>query len=139
MRAAPPALPASRRLGQLPSSLRSLASDDRVDRARHGTGRAYRDLVRAIAGRVDAAADLVLRPRSEQDVVDCLGWAGEHRVPVVPFGGGTGVVGGVEPRGLDAPVSLDLTQLSGLVEVDEVSRAVRLRAGTLGPAAEAAL
>lgn len=134
-----PALPPSRRLAQLPSSLRFLASDDPVERARHGTGRAYRDLVRAIAGRVDAPADLVLRPRDEQDVVDCLSWASEHAVPVVPFGGGTSVVGGVEPRGLDAAVSLDLTGLTGLVEVDEFSRAVRLRAGTLGPAAEAAL
>lgn len=134
-----PDLPPSRRRAQLPPSLRALASDDPVDRARHGTGRAYRDLVRALAGRVDSPADLVLRPRDEQDVVDALSWASEVGAPVVPFGGGSSVVGGVEPRGLDAAVSLDLSRLTGLVEVDARSRAVRLRAGTFGPDVERAL
>jgi alkyldihydroxyacetonephosphate synthase len=137
--AAVPALPPSRRLTELPPSLRALASDDPVDRARHAFGRSYRDLVRAMAGQVDSPPDLVLRPADEQDVVDLLSWASETGAPVVPFGGGSSVVGGVEPRGLDAAVSLDLSRLAGLVEVDEVSRAVQLRAGTFGPAAEAAL
>ena len=137
--AEPPALPPSRRLATLPPSLRALASDDPVDRARHGVGRSYRDLVRAMAGRIDSPPDLVLRPTDEQGVVDALSWASEVGAPVVPFGGGSSVVGGVEPRGLDAAVSLDLSRLAGLVEVDEVSSAVRLRAGTFGPAAEAAL
>ena len=134
-----PELPRSRRLAGLPPSLRDLASDEPVDRARHGTGRAYRDLVRGLRGQVDSPPDLVLRPRTERDVVDVLDWASGSDVPVVPFGGGTSVVGGVEPRGLDAAVSLDLGRLSGLLEVDAVSRAVRLGAGTLGPDAESAL
>ena len=135
----PPALPPSRRLASLPPSLRAMASDDPVDRARHAVGRSYRDLVRAMAGRIDSPPDLVLRPTDEQGVVDALSWASDVGAPVVPFGGGSSVVGGVEPRGLDAAVSLDLSRLAGLVEVDEVSRAARLRAGTFGPAAEAAL
>ena len=134
-----PELPPSRRLAQLPPSLRALASDDPVDRARHGFGRSYRDLVRAMAGRVDSPPDLVLRPADEKGVVDALSWCSDVGAAVVPFGGGSSVVGGVEPRGLDAAVSLDLSRLAGLVEVDAVSRAVRLRAGTFGPAAEAAL
>jgi alkyldihydroxyacetonephosphate synthase len=134
-----PPLPPSRRLAQLPASLRPLASDDPVDRARHAFGRSYRDLVRAMAGQVDCPPDLVLRPVDEQCVVDVLSWASEVGAPVVPFGGGSSVVGGVEPRGLDAAISLDLSRLAGLVEVDPASRAVRLRAGTFGPAAEAAL
>ena len=137
--APPPSLPPSRRLAQLPGSLRALASDDPVDRARHGIGRSYRDLVRGIRGELDAAPDLVLRLLDEQGVADVLHWASATGTPVVPFGGGSSVVGGVEPRGLDAAVSLDLSRLSGLVEVDSTSRAVRLRAGTLGPAAETAL
>ena len=134
-----PELPPSRRIATLPSSLRGLASEDPVDRARHAVGRSYRDLVRAMAGRIDSPPDLVLRPGDEQDVVDVLSWASEVGAPVVPFGGGSSVVGGVEPRGLDGAVSLDLSRLAGLVEVDDASRAVRLRAGTFGPAAEAAL
>ena len=132
-------LPPSRHLASLPKSLRTLASDDPVDRARHAVGRSYRDLVRAMAGRIDSPPDLVLRPADEQGVVDVLDWASGSGVPVVPFGGGSSVVGGVEPRGLVGAVSLDVSQLTGLVEVDEVSRAVRLRAGTFGPAAEGAL
>ena len=134
-----PDLPPSRHLATLPPSLRHLASDDPEDRARHGVGRSYRDLVRAMAGCLDSPPDLVLRPSDEQGVADVLSWATEHAVPVIPFGGGSSVVGGVEPRDLPAAVSLDLSRLTGLVEVDEVSRAVRLRAGTFGPAAESAL
>jgi len=122
-----------------PAALAAIASDDPVDRARHGLGRAYRDLVRGIRGQVDSPPDLVLRPADEQGVVDVLDWAAGARVAVVPFGGGTSVVGGVEPRDLGPAVSLDLSRLSGLVEVDATSRAVHLRAGTLGPAAEQAL
>ncbi len=132
-----PDLPPART--DLPSSLRPLASTDPADRARHGLGRSYRDLIRALRGELGAVPDLVLRPRTEQDVVDVLDWAGSADVPVIPYGGGTSVVGGVEPVGLDRAVSLDLQHLAGLVEVDPTSRAVRLRAGTLGPAAEEAL
>jgi len=132
-------LPSSRRRAALPPALRPLVSVDPVDRARHGLGRSYRDLVRGVRGQVPHPADLVLRPRSEADVAAALDWATSTGVPLVPFGGGTSVVGGVEPVGLDAPVSLDLGHLSGLLEVDTASRAVRLAAGTTGPAAEAAL
>ncbi len=123
----------------LPPSLAHLGSVEPTDRARHGIGRAYRDLVRGIRGALTEVPDVVVRPGCEQDVVDVLDWAAASGTAVVPYGGGTSVVGGVEPRGLDAAVSLDLSRLSGLVEVDAVSRAVRLRAGTTGPEAERAL
>jgi alkyldihydroxyacetonephosphate synthase len=134
-----PEIPPSARLGTLPPSLRELASEDPADRARHGLGRSYRDLVRALRADLAHVPDLVLRPRDEQDVTAVLDWASSTGTPVIPFGGGTSVVGGVEPVGLDRAVSLDLSRLAGLVEVDGASRAVRLRAGTLGPAAEEAL
>jgi alkyldihydroxyacetonephosphate synthase len=124
---------------QLPASLAHLASDDPQDRLRHGVGRAYRDLIRAIRSEQVDLPDLVVRPETEQDVTDVLDWASSSAVPVVPFGGGSSVTGGVEPRGLTGALSLDLSRLSGLVEVDATSRAVRLRAGTFGPAAEEAL
>jgi alkyldihydroxyacetonephosphate synthase len=132
-----PDLPAART--DLPAALQPIASTDPTDRARHGIGRSYRDLVRAIRGELATVPDVVLRPRTEQDVVDVLDWAGAAGAPVIPYGGGTSVVGGVEPVGLHGAVSLDLQRLAGLVEVDPTSRAVRLRAGTLGPAAEEAL
>jgi alkyldihydroxyacetonephosphate synthase len=135
--AADPSLAPPRRA--LPASLAHLGSDDPVDRQRHAIGRAYRDLIRGIRSELVDVPDLVVRPSSEQDVTDVLDWATRNEVPVIPFGGGTSVTGGVEPRGVTGAVSLDLSRLSGLLEVDACSRAVRLAAGTLGPAAEDAL
>jgi FAD binding domain len=71
-----------------------------------------------------------------------LDWAAQAQVAVVPFGGGTSVVGGVEPAVGDrfaGVVALDLGALVGVAEVDPVSRAARVLAGTTGPALEAAL
>lgn len=128
---------------RVPKALEEVTSTDELDRARHGIGRSYSDLVRGLRGDITDAPDAVLRPRTEAEVTAALEWASSGRVAVIPFGGGTSVVGGVEPRGLrdsfDTVVSLDLGALSGVVEVDEVSRAARVRAGTLGPDLETAL
>jgi alkyldihydroxyacetonephosphate synthase len=137
--AAVPDLPADRVSARLPASLASLASTISVDRARHSLGQAYRDVVRGIRGRVDHPVDAVLRPSTENDVVAVLDWCASNRVAVIPYGGGTSVVGGIEPRLADdwtGVVSLDLGELTGVAEVDEVSRAVRVRAGTPGPQLE---
>jgi alkyldihydroxyacetonephosphate synthase len=123
-----------------PAPLAAIASGDPLDRARHGLGRAYRDLVRGLRGRVDHPPDLVLRPRDEAEVAAALDWCGPAGIAVVPFGGGTSVVGGVEPAVGGAPaVSLDLGRLAGVAEVDPVARAARVLAGTAGPDLEAAL
>ncbi|WP_042431343.1 FAD-binding protein, partial [Streptacidiphilus anmyonensis] len=85
---------------QAPDALAELASQDLEDRVAHGHGQAFRDVVRCLLGRVDNVPDLVLRPRREQDVVDVLEWCANAGIALIPFGGGTSVVGGVEPRGL---------------------------------------
>jgi alkyldihydroxyacetonephosphate synthase len=130
-------LPAPRR--RPPAPLEPLASDAPLDRARHGLGRSYSDVVRGLRGCVDHPPDLVLRPRSEAEVAAVLDWCADEGVAVVPFGGGTSVVGGVEPAvgdGFAAVVSLDLGALCGVAEVDVVARAARVRAGTPGPVLE---
>jgi alkyldihydroxyacetonephosphate synthase len=122
-----------------PEALRPLASEAPLDRARHGLGRSYRDVVRGLRGQVEHPPDLVLRPRGEAEVTAVLDWCGDQGVALVPFGGGTSVVGGVEPAvgdGFAGAVSLDLGALSGVAEVDPVARAARVRAGTTGPALE---
>jgi alkyldihydroxyacetonephosphate synthase len=135
-----PDLPAPR--VALPRALAALGSAEPADRARHAFGRSYRDVVRGLRGQVEHPPDLVVRPATEQHVADLLDWAGGARVAVVPYGGGTSVVGGVEPAVGDAyaaAVSLDLGALSGVLEVDATSRAARIRAGTLGPDLERGL
>ncbi|MFE3324434.1 FAD-binding oxidoreductase [Streptomyces sp. NPDC059176] len=111
------------------------------DRASHTYGKAYRDVVRALHGDLAAAPDQVAFPRTEQDVVDVLDWAADADVAVVPYGAGSSVVGGVEYRADHhrGVVSLDLSRLDRVLEVDPISRAARIQAGTLGPALEAQL
>jgi alkyldihydroxyacetonephosphate synthase len=122
-----------------PPALREIAAADRRDRAAHAYGRSFCDVVRAFEGRVEHPPDLVLRPRSEAEVVAALDWCSEARVACIPFGGGTSVVGGVEPRvgdGYAGAVSLDMRAMGRVLEVDAVSRAARIEAGVLGPALE---
>jgi alkyldihydroxyacetonephosphate synthase len=110
------------------------------DRVRHATGCGYADLARLRGGRLDSAPDAVLLPADAVAVKRVLEICATEGIAVVPYGGGTSVVGGVEPlRGGHARlVSLDLARL-GDVEVDERSLTARLGAGLRGPEAEAAL
>jgi len=120
-----------------PGSLDTVCGSTTDERAAHTYGKAYRDVIRALRGDLAPAPDLVAYPRDEADVTAVLDWATAGGVAVVPYGGGTSVVGGVECRDRSRPVvSLDLSRLRGVVEVDEVSLAARIRAGTLGPAIE---
>ncbi|WP_320671180.1 FAD-binding oxidoreductase [Patulibacter defluvii] len=121
-----------------PAALADRCSDDPADRAAHAKGQAYRDVVRTLRGRIDHPPDLVARPRDERDVIDLLDWAAGAGVAVIPFGGGSSVVGGVEYRGDEhgAAVALDLTGLDRVLEVDPVSQAARIQGGALGPVLE---
>jgi alkyldihydroxyacetonephosphate synthase len=110
------------------------------DRVRRAAGRSYPDLVRLRTGALDGAPDAVLVPDSADRVEALLAACAESGVAVVPFGGGTSVVGGVAPvRGEHSRVvSLDLRRLAS-VEVDRRSLTARLGPGLSGPAAETAL
>jgi alkyldihydroxyacetonephosphate synthase len=125
-----------------PASLQARFSTDPYDRAAHTYGRSFRDLVRAFRRDYAHAPDLVAFPRDEGELVSVLDWCGDAGVAAIPFGGGSSVVGGVEPDvgdGYRGAVSVDLRQLAGVLEVDSTSRAARIAAGTLGPALEAQL
>jgi alkyldihydroxyacetonephosphate synthase len=121
---------------ELPSELDEICSVDSYDRAAHAYGKAYRDIVRAFRGRFDHPPDVVAFPRDETDVERLLEWCESVGAAVIPYGGGTSVVGGVEPR-FDGPaVSLDLGRLDQVLEVDPTSRAARIQGGAIGPALE---
>ena len=125
-----------------PASLSHLCSTDRRDRAAHTYGRSYRDVVRLLRGDLPHPPDLVAHPADESDVVALLDWCGSAGIAAIPFGGGSSVVGGVESDvgdGYAGVVSLDLTRLDRVVEVDRVSRAARIQAGALGPVLESQL
>ncbi|MFG2622622.1 FAD-binding oxidoreductase [Streptomyces sp. NPDC048507] len=124
-----------------PRSLARLVRADPADRAAHARGKAYRDVVRTLRGRPGRIPDLVARPADDRDVADLLEWAGGRGVAVVPYGGGSSVTGGVEYRGdaHRAVLSLDLTAMDRVLEVDAVGRAARIQGGALGPGLEARL
>jgi alkyldihydroxyacetonephosphate synthase len=129
----------------LPQSLIEAVGEANVftgaeDRIRHATGCGYADLARLRGGRLDAAPDAIVLPPDADAVPRVLEICAAEGVAVVPYGGGTSVVGGIEPlRGSHSRlVSLDLARLRD-VEVDERSLTARLGAGLRGPEAEAAL
>lgn len=119
-----------------PDSLAALCSDDVVDRAGHAHGKSFRDVVRNLQGRLDHVPDLIARPRTEQDVIDLLDWCAREAISVIPYGGGSSVVGGVEPRFDSACLTVDLTEMAAVLEVDRSGRAARIQAGTAGPRLE---
>lgn len=115
--------------------------DDGVEgRIRHAGGRSTPDLLRRRESHQDAP-DVVVRPADHDEVRACLDVAVARGIAVIPFGGGTSVVGALDPeRGAHhAVVSLDLRRLSGLIRLDEISGEAVLGAGTTGPEAEALL
>ncbi|WP_411102954.1 FAD-binding oxidoreductase [Streptomyces sp. cmx-4-9] len=118
-----------------PGSLAHLVDTDPQQRAAHAMGKAYRDVVRALRGRPGRFPDLVARPTDEQEVADLLDWAGDGQIAVIPYGGGSSVTGGVEYRGdaHRAVLSLDLTAMGRVLEVDTAGRSARIQAGALGP------
>ncbi|GGX76340.1 FAD-binding oxidoreductase [Streptomyces fructofermentans] len=124
---------------EVPAALAPLASHDARDRLAHSHGQAFRDVVRALLGRLPHVPDLVVRPTSEAEVLHVLEWCGDAGIAVVPYGGGSSVVGGVEPRVGDeytGVVSLDLTSMDRVLAIDRTSRAALVQAGALGPRLE---
>ena len=111
------------------------------DRLLHAGGKSTLDLLRRKDTGVQDAPDAVLLPGGpdgEQAVAAILRYCSEHRIAVVPFGGGTSVVGGLDPLtgGMRAVVALDLRRFDQLIELDAVSGQAVLGAGLTGPAAE---
>ncbi len=134
------ALPAPR--VAVPDSLRGFATDAREARVRHTYGRGYRDLVRGHRGDFSPAPDLVATPREESEIERCLAWATREGVAVVPYGGGTSVVGGVEAGPSDrraAVLCLSLEAMNAVLSIDPTNRLATAQAGILGPDLERSL
>lgn len=122
-----------------PRALRDLVVTDPVARARAAHGQAFRDVVRAFHGELDAFPDIVVSPRDDDEVAAVLDWCADVGAACVPRGGGTSVVGGVNPLAARPTVVLETAALTGVTEVDRSSSAARIRGGTFGPDLEDAL
>ena len=128
-------------------SLRAACGDEgvrtgRLERVTHAAGRSLPDLLRLRRGDLLGSPDAVVYPADEGAVAAVLRVAAEAQLAVVPFGGGTSVVGGVDPLVADGQrgvVALDTTRMDALVRVDERSGTATVQAGIAGPELEAAL
>jgi len=122
-----------------PASLASVCSQTIEDRAAHTYGKGFRDVVRAYRRDYANPPDVVAFPRDEDEIAALLDWCSTQRAVAIPYGGGSSVVGGVESPGDDryaGAVSIDLSRLDRVLEIDRASRAARIQGGVLGPALE---
>ncbi len=125
-----------------PSGLAAICAADTYTRTAHALGKSYSDIVLGFRGRFDDPPDFVARPRDEHDVERLLAWCSAERVAAIPYGGGTSVVGGVQPAidgAYNGAITIDLGGLSRVLEVDPVSRAALIQGGATGPGLEAQL
>jgi alkyldihydroxyacetonephosphate synthase len=114
---------------------------DHETRLHRTRGKSTPDLLKLRSGDGTDSPDAVVRPRSHEEVAAVIAWCVERHVALVPFGGGTSVVGGLVARreGFAGVVSLDLVRFDRLLAVDTDSMTATLEPGLRGPQAEALL
>ena len=125
-----------------PASLEKICTSDRYERVLHAFGQSQPDSIRIHAGDFAHAPDLVAYPGNEDDIAAVLDWCGDAGAALIPYGGGSSVVGGVTSDVADrfnGTVSLDMSRMNAVLEIDDVSRAARIQAGARGPELEAQL
>jgi alkyldihydroxyacetonephosphate synthase len=121
------------------TALRQIVAETRTDtRARilHAYGKSYRDLIRLRRGDIANPPDAIVFPATEEQVARVIDYCAHADIVLIPFGGGTSVVGGVEARDDRVTISLDLARLNRVVSIDEVSQTATIEAGMFGPAIE---
>ncbi len=125
-----------------PPSLATVCTSEPFERILHSFGQSQPDSIRTFARDFAHAPDVVAYPSSGDDIRAIYDWAGEAGAAVVPYGAGSSVVGGVTPDvgdGFAGAVTIDLSRLNKVLEVDDVSRAARIQGGARGPELEAQL
>ena len=108
---------------------------DPASRIAHCRGKSTTDLLRIRRGDAIDAPDAVVFPESHQQVLAVLRTCVDHHIAVVPFGGGTSVVGGLAPEagGFAGVIALDLRRMDQLVGVDQLSMTATCGPGIRGP------
>jgi alkyldihydroxyacetonephosphate synthase len=121
---------------QVPDSLAEICRTDTWERAFHSHGSHFTDRTDAFNLRFPNPTDVVAHPRNETELAAVLDWCSTNDIKVVPFGGGSSVVWGVNPPEADAVVTISMDQFDQVLEIDALSRAARIQAGVYGPALE---
>ncbi len=138
----PPSMASPALVGALEAAVgQSHVNADTLDRVVHAYGKSMRDLLRVRKGDFGRLPDLIVYPESEDQVETVMKAALAANAVVIPFGGGTNIVGSLEaPRNEPRTViSVDMGRMNQLLDVDAESRVARVQAGALGPDLEAQL
>jgi alkyldihydroxyacetonephosphate synthase len=115
-------------------------SPNPVDRLRHARGQSLPDWLALRSGRIDTFPDGVAFPTSEADILELIEFARSTRATLIPYGGGTSVVGHINPLTSDRPIlTVNLGRLNRLKNFDETSQLATFEAGIAGPDLEAQL
>jgi len=115
-------------------------SRDPADRVRYARGQSLADWIALRSGQIGRLPDGVAFPTSDEDVRTLLTYARQTGARLIPYGGGTSVVGHINPPGGEAPVlTVALERMNHLLELDEASQTAVFEAGVRGPDLEAAL
>ena len=125
-----------------PAGLAGICTTDRYERVLHAFGQSQPDSIRIYMGDFAHAPDVVAYPESTGDIAALFDWCGEVGAALIPYGGGSSVVGGVTSdvgSNYNGTVSVDMGRLGQVVEIDDVSRAARIQGGARGPSLEAQL
>lgn len=125
-----------------PKSFAAICASDPHTRLVHALGKSFPDAVRVFDRKIPHVPDVVAFPQSEKQVAAVMDWAASAKAALVPFGGGSSVVGGVEPAvggTYKAAVTLSTVRLDKVLEIDKTSRAARIQGGIRTPAMEEAL
>jgi len=126
----------------IPSHLSEISSVDKADRASHTYGKAFRDVWRAVYEGFPNPPDYVLYPKSIEDIQAIFEYAAAQNIAVVPYGGGSSVTGGIEPRVGDqynGCFSVDMKYFDQLLAIDQENQTAHFQAGIYGPALNQAL
>ncbi len=124
----------------VPDALRATCCTDHFERLLHSYGRSFYDSARIFQRDFSNPPDVVAFPSTEGELISVLDWCDAITAVVIPWGGGSSVVAGVEPPKTDRPVvTIDLKHFDRVLEIDNLSQAARIQGGVYGPALEAQL
>ncbi len=137
-------MPATRVGDLVLAKLRAIVGEAQVklddyERAFHARGKSYHDLLYLRAGKLDMIPDAVVYPRTPDETLAVVKLAAEEDITLIPFGGGSSVVGGVNAmaKSLGSPVlTLDTTLMTRVIQIDKIAMTATVEAGLYGPALE---
>ncbi len=109
---------------------------DTLTRVRYSAGKSYPDIISIKKGILAQATDAVVFPTHEDQIAELLLFAQTEQINIIPFGGGTSVVGGVSPHPKTRNITLSLSKLNRVLKVDDESHSAHVQAGILGPQLE---